>query len=579
MKRSEKEAEVRRLLETPGAVVQLPAGMSIAYAVTLPVEQLVNAMVSASKPEEGWGPEQPDKVKVYADQNGETWLSADGNYFAKVSYNEQTMEELPKRIKIAELVMAAYNATKEAEEAEADPSDPLTVALERVAAEEVAKLIEDAVNVAREETLKECVAKYASRYTREEFVAAEMQMALGPENTGDVEEIDPDALAAIRRRAEWNARAAERAGVIWRTPEASETILWQVGKTNYWPFKITADGQCWVMPDDSWQKHDDAHPAMKELARILVEQASKDSVVDYSSRVVKSATEAWKLAHPSKYEYEEDERGYEIARGEFSSGFTYGYRAGWWEARMDTLNPVCSPESVDDMTAHESKLRTNRPTLADTLAAIDEINKQFDQEIRWRRQLEKRIAEVEIGEANLQGLVDSISMAHVELRRHDVRITGLEKAVGAELHSLSEKLHAVEQAVREQLPVLKAPIGALSTERTEPLPATCCGCICHVCANGHGTGQHPHTVACHERVLGITPIPAPTPDAYPECPCKACQARRRKEEPAAGHVRIPTLPPSPQRSPSPIGEGSPETSHERLHRETFGYPYKKQESE
>jgi len=32
--------------------------------------------------------------------------------------------------------------------------------------------------------------------------------------------------------------------------------------------------------------------------------------------------------------------------------------------------------------------------------------------------------------------------------------------------------------------------------------AGCCGCICHVCASGHGTGAQPHTQACQDRVMG-----------------------------------------------------------------------------
>lgn len=56
--------------------------------------------------------------------------------------------------------------------------------------------------------------------TRAEFVAAEVQMGIEAQGIPGVDfyDLDPDTMTAIRQRAEWNAQAAERAGVVWGEP-------------------------------------------------------------------------------------------------------------------------------------------------------------------------------------------------------------------------------------------------------------------------------------------------------------------------------------------------------------------------
>lgn len=47
------------------------------------------------------------------------------------------------------------------------------------------------------------------------------------------------------------------------------------------------------------------------------------------------------------------------------------------------------------------------------------------------------------------------------------------------------------------------PIGGVYSTEGSLTPTPCrCGCICHVCANGHDRGVHPHSINCRDRVLG-----------------------------------------------------------------------------
>lgn len=137
-----------------------------------------------------------------------------------------------------------------------------------------------------------------SKMTRAEFVQAEIEEGLGGSYP---EQVKPYMLDTIKRWAEWNARAAERAGIVWAwdlewwkglgepnpnpakfaKTNSNMVVLWEVGKTNYWPWRITADGRLWCDSGDGngWKEFRDAHPAMKELARRLVaEHQSKGQV-------------------------------------------------------------------------------------------------------------------------------------------------------------------------------------------------------------------------------------------------------------------------------------------------------------
>lgn len=518
-----------------------------------------------------------------------------------------------------------------------------------------------------------------SKYTRDEFVQREINLGIGEGEYA--EDLDTDILQAIQKRAEWNAQAAERAGVKWRTQRRSKVVcrncgnyewpekisdagecrrcadrrikkeealkiipssdgvtatdtkvpcpfcsanvspivateeqwreagfiglhtleqrktgywaseakeknlkmsgmlgymmdskarpeipkkpevLWAVGESpGYYGYRITADGGIWNHYNDAgWVRQNAGwHPAMGELAKRLVADN------EYADKVAKSGTEAWKRAHPGKYAYEEDDRGYEIAKEEFFSGFTYGYAAGsppasigtvehdedqhsqipdWTTPRTSAPCPFCASKDLELNTLSQSgsgrsvlsirccdcqakgpgvresveisaEARTrdidgawelwnrrveeggatelpNGSALPDALAAIDEINKQFDQEIDRRREIENRIGKIEerlnnrlhattwmettvkrvesewqiqgqkytadlrrvshvngelvkrvselesaFGqmhlefenvEGNLRSLLDSTTSAHDRLQLHDHRITGIEK--------------------------------------------------------------------------------------------------------------------------------------------------------
>lgn len=66
-----------------------------------------------------------------------------------------------------------------------------------------------------------------SPYTRAEFIANEIAMGIEAQGTPTVDffDLDPSAMKSIKDRAEWNAQAAERAGVVWRTIPNSPTAF------------------------------------------------------------------------------------------------------------------------------------------------------------------------------------------------------------------------------------------------------------------------------------------------------------------------------------------------------------------
>lgn len=419
MKRSEKEAEVRRLLETPGAVVQLPAGMSVQDAGDN-YEELIQRLVAAGEPVGGWeiGP-TPSRLRLVC------------GYRPGILPFDRGWASPEEREDSLRAAVNAFNAMKEAEETESNPNDPLTVAPEKVAAEEIAGLVEDVAKVTQE--------VYTFKYTREEFVAAEFRY--GVEGQGlpgvDFEELDPDVEEALRKRAEWNAQAAERAGVVWRHQSAKVACRNCGGYER--PEKISDYGEC-----------------RRCVGKRLELESSQKSAIDIE------ANEAWTryLSDPSTPDVYDH-----VPRFLFNAGFGCGYQAGW-RARMDTLNPVCSPEAVDEV-ADETLVAEEEsgPTLADALAAIDEINRQFDNEIDMRRELAKRVDGLEdradqhkasiatIAESQtrvesewkIQGqkytadlrrvsgklelLEESINGAHSRLQLHDVRITKTEEQI------------------------------------------------------------------------------------------------------------------------------------------------------
>lgn len=73
-----------------------------------------------------------------------------------------------------------------------------------------------------------------SKFTREEFVKAEIAAGIEAQGTAGVdfpalprpwdEVFPPETVEEIKKRAEWNAQAAERAGVVWRKP--GPVVLW-----------------------------------------------------------------------------------------------------------------------------------------------------------------------------------------------------------------------------------------------------------------------------------------------------------------------------------------------------------------
>lgn len=73
----------------------------------------------------------------------------------------------------------------------------------------------------KEDEMTDVERRMRSPYTRAEFVAREVEAGIEAQGVLGVDvkfcDLDPDAATAIRQRAEWNAQAAERAGITWRT--------------------------------------------------------------------------------------------------------------------------------------------------------------------------------------------------------------------------------------------------------------------------------------------------------------------------------------------------------------------------
>lgn len=64
-----------------------------------------------------------------------------------------------------------------------------------------------------------------SPYTRAEFIAREVELGIEAQGIpgADFHDLDPYAERGIRERAEWNAQAAERAGIVWRQEPKAES--------------------------------------------------------------------------------------------------------------------------------------------------------------------------------------------------------------------------------------------------------------------------------------------------------------------------------------------------------------------
>lgn len=77
----------------------------------------------------------------------------------------------------------------------------------------------------RRDVEAEVARRMQSPYTRAEFVAREVEAGIDAQGIPGVHvhDLDPDAMTAIRQRAEWNARAAERAGITWRVDNICPT--------------------------------------------------------------------------------------------------------------------------------------------------------------------------------------------------------------------------------------------------------------------------------------------------------------------------------------------------------------------
>lgn len=181
---------------------------------------------------------------------------------------------------------------------------------------------------------QEIGTKIQSEYTRREFVDLEIKMGIGMD-AGYPEELDTDIVDAIRQRAEWNAQAAERAGVVWRADENAE-VLWECPKSPEWyGHRITADGGIWNWYDDAtgWVRQVGSwHPALGELARRLVAEYRSSSQVGGEG---KSVTVPARTANQAWIEYCDSGNARQVGgvpRFVFNYGFDYGYEAG--KARM-----------------------------------------------------------------------------------------------------------------------------------------------------------------------------------------------------------------------------------------------------
>ncbi len=121
-----------------------------------------------------------------------------------------------------------------------------------------------------------------SKYTREEFVKAEIKVGIESQGLAGVdfpaiprpwdECFSAATVQEIRQRAEWNAQAAERAGVVWRKP--APAVLWSSPVDGQHPaYRILSNGALqytWDAKSGKWSDLSDQHPAMKELRRRLM---------------------------------------------------------------------------------------------------------------------------------------------------------------------------------------------------------------------------------------------------------------------------------------------------------------------